>query len=193
MLITKKSLNLFLNSHCLYHLVHVDLDYNIDRISWSAVLIGRKHSHRLGVLPLVCQVVNTIQPFTLTIRVFRLIRRLVQETSTTLSKKRFDTKCRRFYLLMVTITRENWTSSGGSRASNGFPQCFLLSLEPEVKVKRKVNERGKFIHWENRSLARLRPLLFQFSLLIMTIIRWNRRHFVSNRFVDSVVLVPCPS
>jgi len=46
---------------------------------------------------------------------------------------------------------------------------------------------------ENRSLAPLPPLLLQSSLLTVTISRWNCRHSVSNRFVDSVVLIPCPS
>jgi len=47
-------------------------------------------------------------------------------------------------------------------------------------------------HRENRSLARLPPLLLQFSLLTVTMSRLNCRHFVSNCFVDSEVLVPCP-
>jgi len=42
-------------------------------------------------------------------------------------------------------------------------------------------------HRENRSLARLPPLLLQFSLLTV-----YSGHFVSNRFVDCVVLVLCP-
>jgi len=46
---------------------------------------------------------------------------------------------------------------------------------------------------ENRSLIPLPPLLHQFSLLTVTISRWNRRHCVSSRFVDSVVPVPWPN
>jgi len=46
-----------------------------------------------------------------------VIRKLGHGTGTTLSTKRFDTQCRRFHLLMVTVNRENWLSSGGGRAS----------------------------------------------------------------------------
>jgi len=48
-------------------------------------------------------------------------------------------------------------------------------------------------HWETRSLARHPPLLIYFSLLTVTISRWNCRHSVPNRFVVSVVSVPCPN
>jgi len=61
-------------------------------------------------------------------RVSWLIRNLGHGTYATLSKKRFDTECRRFHLLMVTVNRENWKSSGGSRASEQFCQWFSHSL-----------------------------------------------------------------
>jgi len=72
----------------------------------------------------------------LAMRGFRLIRKLGHEISTTLSTKRFDTKCRRFHLLMVTINRENWRSSWGSRMSERFFQWLshLLAMRFESQL-----------------------------------------------------------
>jgi len=66
-----------------------------------------------------------------------------------------------------------------------------LAHSPFSSLSLPVGGHAKSIG-KNRPLARLPPLLLQFSLLIVTISRWNIRHFVSDRFVDSVVIVPCP-
>jgi len=68
------------------------------------------------------------------------------------------------------------------------------ALSPFSSLSLPVRVNAKSI-WENRLFAQLPHFLqsnFQFSLLTVTIGRWNRRHSVSNRFVDSGVLVPCP-
>jgi len=95
--------------------------------------------------------------------------------------------------------KEKW---GKSRERAVFPNAFCMCSNRKWKRGESWVSGGSWDsnlmvrkwgdHRENRSLARLPPLLLQFSLSIVPISRWNIRHFVSNRFVDSVVTVPCP-
>jgi len=61
----------------------------------------------------------------LTMLVSWMIRKLGHGTGTTLSTERFDTQCRRFHLLMVTVKRENWRISVGSRASERASNFYI--------------------------------------------------------------------
>jgi len=87
----------------------------------------------------------TIHTITLVMRVSWLLRKLEHGAYATLSKKRFDTECRRFHLLMLTVNRENWRRSGGSPASEQFLQWFSHSL-----TMRLASQLSPFTHLSPR-------------------------------------------
>jgi len=95
------------------NLLYIIVKFSDQGESGSSVVINRSAIH--------CEPINFFQPIirlpafrwfccvplTLTMLVFWLIRKLGHGASTTLSTKRFDTKCRRFHLLMVSVKEEN--------------------------------------------------------------------------------------
>jgi len=67
---------------------------------------------------------------------------------------------------------------------NAFPQCFLYSLKPDVKVGRNVSERRKLRFKSHAEIMRrsLRDSRFEFSVASMVIERNIKPSISDNTF-----------